>query len=110
MVVAILGVVLTIFNIVDKMLQFKLKLDEPKIKQNKKIEDHERILILHEAKLNKFEEYLSHDDKRIKSILNSNKIFANALLALLSNDDAQKDKAYKQLNEFLVNNLNNDIL
>lgn len=104
-VVGILGLVLTIFNIIDKVAQWKARIDAPEKEQNERIEACETKLILHDAQLSKLTEYLSNDDKRIKSIQDTNRIFAKALLALLSNNETEKIKTYENLHNYLINHL-----
>ncbi len=106
-IIAIFGLILTGLNIIDRVVQFKKAVNAPEQKQNERIEACETKLILHDAKLEKFQEYLSNDDKRIKSIQDTNKIFAKSLLALLSNDTTERENMYKNLHEYLVNHMDN---
>ena len=106
-IIAIFGLILTGLNIIDRVLQFKKAINAPEQKQNERIEACETKLILHDAKLDKLAEYLSNDDKRIKSIQDTNRIFAKSLLALLSNDTTERENMYKSLHEYLVNHMDN---
>lgn len=106
-VIAIFGLILTGLNIIDRVVQFKKAVNAPEQKQNERIEACEAKLILHEVKFEKYQEYLSNDDKRIKSIQDTNRIFAKSLLALLSNDTAERENMYKNLHEYLVNHMDN---
>ena len=104
-IIGVLGLILTVFNIIDKIAQFKTKIDAPELRQNERIESCENKLILHDAQLEKFSEYLSNDDKRIKNIQDTNRIFARSLLALLSGSELEKSKVYADLHDYLINHL-----
>lgn len=83
--------------IMDAIKKFK----EPEMNQDKKIEQLEETLELHE-------EYLAKDKARIESIEAGNKVTQQAILALLShaiNGDSkdQLEKARNNLNDYLIN-------
>lgn len=99
-VIATVGLVLTILNIIDKATTLKDKAREPEDKQNERIsalEDDVKLL----------KEYISNDDTRIRRIEEGNRFTQQAILALLShgiegNNTEEMKKARSDLNNYLI--------
>lgn len=104
-----LGLVLTVFNIIDKISQFKAKLDKPEMQQNERIQACEDKLISHEAQIEKLSRSLDDKGKQIKTMQDTNRIFVKSLLALLSNNQTEKEEMYNNLHDYLVNHMDNSM-
>lgn len=100
-VVAIIGLLLTILNIIDKMSTINARAKEPEKEQN------DRLKAL-EDEVKEIKDKLNNDNERIQAHEKSEKVMMQALKALLShsidgnNVDEMKDAA-KGLDAYLIN-------
>lgn len=99
-VVAIVGLLLTVMNIVDKAATIREKAAEPEAKQN------ERIASL-ETKVKELEGRLDKNNDRLHSQETCNKIILQSLSALLAhgidgNNTQKLQKAEDDLNAYLI--------
>ena len=86
--IVICAAVLTVLNLVDKILLFKKQLDRPTddrlravesklIQHDQKFEDHERLLEAHSG-------YLDTDKQKIEVLQNGNRVMSKALLVMIN--------------------------
>lgn len=103
--VAIVGVVLTVLNIVDKFISLKKSALEPQIKLEARVKELEE-------KMKKHDEYFEKDQKRLddfeKGYRMSNMIIIKSLQALTEhaldgNNNDQLHECAKEMNEYLLN-------
>lgn len=94
--------VLTLFNLVDKIINASKKAKEPTDELSKRVEKIEQKME------NEYEERFKRDLQRIDKIEEGNRITQKALLALLThsidgNNTAEMEKVRTELTEFLIN-------
>lgn len=107
LVLGICGAIVTISAAIGAITKALDKAKAPELKQNERLDAHEKRLNALDEVVVKFREYFDNDDKRFKAIEKSNKITQSALLALLKhslngNDTESLKKAEKSLEEFLI--------
>ena len=107
LVLGICGAIVTISAAIGVITKALDKAKAPELKQNERLDAHEKRLNALDEIVVKFREYFDNDDKRFKAIEKSNKITQSALLALLKhslngNDTESLKKAEKSLEEFLI--------
>jgi hypothetical protein len=107
LVLGICGAIVTISAAIGVIAKALDKAKAPELKQNERLDAHEKRLNALDEVVVKFREYFDNDDKRFKAIEKSNKITQSALLALLKhslngNDTESLKKAEKSLEEFLI--------
>ena len=107
LVLGICGAIVTISAAIGVIAKALDKAKAPELKQNERLDAHEKRLNALDEIVVKFREYFDNDDKRFKAIEKSNKITQSALLALLKhslngNDTESLKKAEKSLEEFLI--------
>ena len=103
----IAGVCAGMATIVGVIVKLVMKIKQPEIEQNKRLEEHDKRLDEHDKIIETFRTYFANDDKRFKAIERSNKVTQSALLALMKHalndgDIATLRNAEKQLEDFLI--------
>lgn len=109
--VGIMGVVLTIMNVIDKFISFKKMAHVPEEEQNLKISGLEEELSAVKLKMKKYDEYFDNDRIRIdqieKETKHVNTIVIKSLQALTEhalngNNTAQLHECSKEMNDYLL--------
>lgn len=100
-VVALIGLLLTVLNIIDKMSTINARAREPEKEQNERLQKLE-------DEVKDIKDKLNNDNERLTKHEKSEKVMMQALKALLShsidgnNVDEMKDAA-KELDSYLIN-------
>lgn len=94
-----------LIKIIGEIFRFFKK---PEKKQDEMLQEHERVLAEHSAKLKEYDMYFLQDKARLDDIDESNRVTQKALLALLShalngNDVDSLKIAKKSLEDYLTN-------
>ena len=95
-VIVICAAVLTVFNLIDKIMLFKKQLDHPTderlravesklIQHDQKFDDHEKLLNAHAG-------YLDSDKQRIEVLQSGNRIMSKAMLVLINKINGNVNK------------------
>ena len=107
LILAVCGAIVTISAAIGVIAKALDKAKAPELKQNERLDAHEKRLNALDEIIVKFREYFDNDDRRFKEIEKSNKITQSALLALLKhsingNDTESLKEARKNLEEYLI--------
>ncbi len=100
-VVMIIGLILTVLNIADKVITLRKTAREPEEEQNRRLDKLE-------ASVSQIKSYLSSDNERIKTMESGNKVMLHAMSALLAhgidgNNVENLVRAKEELDEYLIN-------
>ena len=103
----IAGVCAGIATIVGIIVKLVMKIKQPEIEQNKRLDAHDERLNEHDKIIETFRTYFANDDKRFKAIERSSRVTQSALLALMKHalndgDITTLKNAEKQLEDFLI--------
>lgn len=110
--VGVMGVILTILNVIDKFISFKKMAVAPEEEQNLKIRGLENEMSDLKLKMKKYDEYFTNDKERIDAIEKETKqvntIVIKSLQALTEhalngNNTAQLHECSKEMNDYLIN-------
>lgn len=111
-VIAVIGLVLTTMNIIDKAMTFKDRAKKPDEEQNMRIETLENDVLAIKTQMTTYDKYFSADREQIegirKQMQKSNRIIIQSLQSLIShnlnnnNIDELKESKH-QIEEYLLN-------
>lgn len=107
LILSVCAAIVTISAAIGVITKALDKAKAPELKQNERLDAHEKRLNALDEVVVKFREYFDNDDKRFKAIEKSNKITQSALLALLKhslngNDTESLKEAERSLEEYLI--------
>lgn len=99
-VIALIGLSLTILNVIDKINLFIQRAQKPKEEQSKRIDNLE-------SEVKDLKRYVSTDGDRIKELEQGNKVMLHSMSALLShgihgNNVEEMTKAKEELDRYLI--------
>lgn len=111
-IIAVIGLVLTTMNIIDKAMTFKDRAKKPDEEQNMRIETLENDVLAIKTQMTTYDKYFSADREQIegirKQMQKSNRIIIQSLQSLIShnlnnnNIDELKESKH-QIEEYLLN-------
>lgn len=110
--VGVMGLTLTILNVVDRVIAFKKMAKAPEEEQNIKIQLLESQIVDMQLRFKKYDEYFSKDKERIDNIEKDSKhvntIVIKSLQALTEhalngNNTDQLHECSKEMNDYLIN-------
>lgn len=110
--VAVIGAIIVILNIIDRIISFKDRAKAPGAAQDAKIANMELQIAEINRTLNKHKEFFDNDNKRIDSIVSEsrtvNKIMIKSLNALTEhalngNNLEQLRSCSKEMDDYLIN-------
>ena len=89
-IIAVIGLVLTTMNIIDKAMTFKDRAKKPDEEQNMRIETLENDVLAIKTQMTTYDKYFSADREQIEGIKDqmkkSNRIIIQSLQSLISHD------------------------
>lgn len=89
-IIAVIGLVLTTMNIIDKAMTFKDRAKKPDEEQNMRIETLENDVLAIKTQMTTYDKYFSADREQIEGIKEqmkkSNRIIIQSLQSLISHD------------------------
>lgn len=100
-IVMVIGLILTVLNITDKIISLRKTAKEPEEEQNRRLDKLETSVA-------QMKTYLSSDNERIKTMESGNRVMLHAMSALLAhgidgNNTENLIRAKEELDEYLIN-------
>jgi len=110
--VAIIGAILTVLNIVDKMITLKKKAKEPMVEVDNRIKEIDKRIDTLESLIKEHDKYFDNDKKRIDLLEHEAKVVTTIAIkslqaltehALDGNNIEQLKACAREMNDYLIN-------
>lgn len=95
LIVAAFGLLLTILNIVDRLVMYRKQAKAPELRQDERISELE-------VEIKEIRKHLDNDNVRINELQRANRVMLKGMSALLSEDETVKIQAHDELNRYLI--------